>query len=164
MWKYIRADSCIPENIMNDYLILFLRTLQRLYSVLMARCYVSYIWPLKVEKMLTNIPAVWKTPGGSSMACSESKSIGHESEKYYCFFITIIPLNFLLGRVISYSEGKIGETPTCFARQIESQSLSVSSNFTGKCLNVCILMLLSRQGARKNWNKVKLITTSVSAK
>jgi len=47
---------------------------------------------------------------------------------------------------------------------MESQSLSVSSNCTGKCRTVYILMLLSRQGARKNWNQVKLINTNVSAK
>lgn len=51
-----------------------------------------------------------------------------------------------------------------FAMQIESQSLSASSNFTGKRITVYTVMLLCRQGARKNWNQVKLINTSVSGK
>lgn len=76
MPKHICAASYMPENTVNDDSNTDLQTLQRLYSVLGARCYVSYIWPLKEEKMLAIIPAVWKTPGGSSVVCPENKSIG----------------------------------------------------------------------------------------
>lgn len=92
--------------------------------------------------------------------------LARESKKYGCFFITIIPLNFLLGRVISYSEGKIGESIHLLLRLLPGRlNPSVfQSVVTGKCLSMCIVMLLSKQGARKNWNQVKLVNTNVSAK
>lgn len=43
MPKYICAASYMPENTVNGDSNTDLQTLQRLYSVLMARCYVSYI-------------------------------------------------------------------------------------------------------------------------
>lgn len=76
MPKYICTASYMLKKTVNDDSNTIPSDFVKTCSLLLARCYVSYIWPLKEAKMLTNIPAVWKTPGGSSMVCSENKSIG----------------------------------------------------------------------------------------
>lgn len=110
MPKYICAASYMPEKTVNEDSNTVPPDFANLYSIMMAGCYVSCIWPLKEEKMLTNIPAVWKHLEVLLWSVQKISLLACESKKYCCFFVTIIPLNFLLGRVVSYSERKIGES------------------------------------------------------